>query len=180
MQKRKVATRTRAATNKKKLKKKASVDKKPKAKPTQTKKKCRVHGNAGDSFLDLSVLSSPLTIENATDVYYMRTFGNRLVIFKDNLNESTQKSPFERYRNVNDKRYELFYSKFVSRKGKGYDYEDSSKLYVVHVFLPCSFYLTQPTWFRQVNKKYYKSYYLEISSEVSLADTLLQIAGMLL
>jgi hypothetical protein len=83
-----------------------------------------------DTRLDASSFGSPTVREECPDDFYMKIwFGNGLLIDKKNYSPKMQNSQIGRYDDEDNPRYELFYSNFVTRKGKAFDYEDNSKWY---------------------------------------------------
>lgn len=138
--------------------KKANAAKKRKHKTAPTpKKKCGVNKSTYgiiSSFIDVSIYETPLVVRPSKDFYYMKIiFGERVLISEDSLVANMQECPIERVKDFNGGEYELFYSKFVSRKGKMYQYDDNK------------------------GQKYYRSYYLRAFGGSSVAEELLRIAG---
>jgi hypothetical protein len=73
-------------------------------------------------------LHFPIVREELKDVYYaMIFFGDKMLVDKRQYSPKQEKSPVDRETIVNGMKYELFFSKFVIRKGKSYNFEDSSK-----------------------------------------------------
>jgi hypothetical protein len=72
--------------------------------------------------------SFPTVREELKDVYYlMLFFGDKMLVDKKQYSPKQTESPVERDTTVNGVRYKLCYSKFVTRKGRSYTYEDTSK-----------------------------------------------------
>ena len=73
-------------------------------------------------------LGVPRVREEATDSSYAsEIFGSRILIDKKNYSPNRQNSQIEPIVEDNGVHYELFYTKFRSRSGKKFDYEDTSK-----------------------------------------------------
>ena len=78
---------------------------------------------------------TPRVREEATDSSYAsEMFGSRILIDNKNYSSKRQNSQIERIVEDNGVHYELFYTKFVSRSGKKFDYEDNSKCLNVFLF----------------------------------------------
>lgn len=109
-------------------------------KNTDTKKKSRrrdvAHGakkHKGNDFRGIiqserKKFGTPRVREEATDSSYAsEMLGSRILIDNKNYSSKRQNSQIERIVEDNGVHYELFYTKFVSRSGKKFDYEDNSK-----------------------------------------------------
>ncbi|KAL7522999.1 hypothetical protein ACHAWX_007736 [Stephanocyclus meneghinianus] len=102
-------------------------------------------------------LNFPIVREELKDVYYaMIFFGDKMLVDKKQYSPKQEKSPVDNETIVNGMKYQLFFSKFVTRKGKSYNFEDS------------------------MSQKYYKSFYIGVSdgngATLNLAEQLLRIA----
>ena len=75
----------------------------------------------------VKTIGTPIVREEHTDACYAsEMFGSRILIDKKNCTPNQQKSSIQSVVEINGVVYELFHSKFVSKKGKGFD-EDSSE-----------------------------------------------------
>ena len=73
--------------------------------------------------------------ESIDSTYASEMFGSRIFIDMKNHSSKRQSSQVDRIVKENGVHYELFYSKFRSKSGKGYDYEDISECTNVFLFL---------------------------------------------